>query len=552
LWLADALRFDARADVVGETMTGVRGVVVFALALVSALTVGVAAGPVAALSPAAGYALGVTVFAAILWLTGAIPLSLTALAIPVLLTAFGVVPDFADAVGGFADPVVFLLLAGFVLAEALQHHGVDRRVAYHVLLRLGTSPRRLVLAVMVVTALLSMIISNTATTAMMVPIAVGLVGEVTDVAVADPSPGAGGDADADVASSADAASLDADPSNFQLAMLLGVAYAASLGGVGTLVGTPPNAIVVGQLRELLDYHVSFLDWLLVGLPMVVVTLPVAWVLLTFVVYPPRVGDVSDARESARRGLAAAGELDADARRTVLIFVVTAALWLLGGLGFLVRPYLPAAVYTTLFGGAGVSVFGTTGHAGLLYYVLVGLAAVVALVVTDSAEWDDLLDIDWGTLVLLGGGISLANALVTTGATEWLASVTLGALGPAPLPVVVLVVVTLVVAVGELASNTAMAAILAPLLVGIGPAYADVLGTSSTTAAAFLALVGAVAASYGFALPVATPPNAIAYGAGYMDKDDMLRAGLPLDAIVILLATGVLTLLLRFVWPVVLA
>ena len=543
--MADAFRADAPQD--GDAVTDTRGAVVFALAVASALVVGVAAGPVATLSPAAGYALGVTVFAAVLWLTGAIPLSLTALAIPVLLVAFGVVPDFGDAVTGFADPVVFLLLAGFMLAEALQSHGIDRRVAYHVLLRLGTSPRRLVLAVMIVTALLSMIISNTATTAMMIPVAIGLVAEVTDVWAADATERGDTAATDETASP----SADADPSNFQLAMLLGVAYAASLGGVGTLVGTPPNAIVVGQLRELLDYHVSFLDWLLVGLPMVVVTLPVAWVLLTVVVYPPQVGDVSDARESARRGLAAAGEMDADARRTVLIFALTAALWLLGGLGFLVRPALPAAVYTTLFGGAGRSVFGTAGHEGLLYYVLVGLAAVVALVVSGAAAWDDLLDVDWGTLVLLGGGISLANALVTTGATEWLASVTLGALGPAPLPVVVLVVVTLVVVVGELASNTAMAAILAPLLVGIGPAYADALGTSAPTAAAFLALVGAVAASYGFALPVATPPNAIAYGAGYMDKDDMLRAGLPLDAVVILLATGVLTLLLRFVWPVVL-
>lgn len=278
-------------------MTSVRNVAVFGVALASAAGVGTAARPVAALSPAAGYALGVTVFAALLWLTGAIPLSLTALAIPVLLTAFGVVPDFGDAVTGFADPVIFLLLAGFVLAEALRIHGVDRRVAYYILLSVGTSPRRLVLALMVATAVLSMIISNTATTAMMVPIAVGLVGEVTTVVSAD-------DAEPETPATARSES----PSNFQLAALLGVAYAASLGGVGTLVGTPPNAIVVGQLGELLDYHVSFADWLLVGLPMVVVTLPVAWVLLTFVVYPPQVGDVSAARASARRGLADAGEL----------------------------------------------------------------------------------------------------------------------------------------------------------------------------------------------------------------------------------------------------
>ena len=526
-------------------MTSGRDAAVLGVAVASALAVGAAAPP--ALSPAAGYALGVTVFAALLWLTGAVPLSLTALAIPVLLVAFGVAPTFGDAVTGFADPVIFLLLAGFVLAEALQLHGVDRRVAYHVLLRVGTSPRRLVLALMVATALLSMIVSNTATTAMMVPIAVGLVGEVIEVVSAD----ADAEAGTGTGTGTPATARDESPSNFQLAALLGVAYAASLGGVGTIVGTPPNAIVVGQLRELLDYHVSFADWLLVGLPMVVVTLPVAWVLLTVVVYPPRVGDVSDARERARQSLAAAGGLDSRARRTVGIFALTAVLWLFGGLGFLVRPVLPPPVYTTLFGGDAVSIFGTTGHQGLLYYVVVGLVAVVALVVTDAAEWDEVLDIDWATLVLLGGGISLADALVDTGATEWLASVTLGALGPVPLPLLVLAVVTLVVVVGELASNTAMAAILAPLLVGIGPAYAETLGTSAPTAAAVLAIVGAVAASYGFALPVATPPNAIAYGAGYMDREDMLRAGLPLDAVVILLATATLTLLVRFVWPVIL-
>jgi sodium-dependent dicarboxylate transporter 2/3/5 len=264
-----------------------------------------------------------------------------------------------------------------------------------------------------------------------------------------------------------------------------------------------------------------------------------------------VSDVSAARERARRGLREIGPLEAPARRTLGIFAVTAVLWLVGGLGFLVRPHLPAPVYVTVFGGTETSVFGTVGHQGALYYVVVGLAAVVALVVTDAAEWDDLLAVDWSTLVLLGGGISLADALVRTGATEWLAAAVLDGVGTVSLVVLVLVVVTLIVVVGELASNTAMAAILAPLLVGMGPVYAPTLGTSSATASAFLAVVGAVAASYGFALPVATPPNAIAFGAGYMRRADMLRAGLPLDLLVILLATGVLTLAIRFVWPVLL-
>jgi sodium-dependent dicarboxylate transporter 2/3/5 len=314
-------------------MTSPRQLAVLAAAVALAAGVGLAMRPVAAVTPAGGYALGVTCFAATLWLTGAIPLSLTSLSIPVLLVLFGVVPDFGTAVTGFADPVVFLLFAGFALAAALQSHGIDRRVAYHVLLLVGTSPRRLVLGVMVATALLSMIISNTATTAMMVPVAVGLAGEVTDVRRVD---GAAGNPRGRPRSPA-----DDRPPNVQLAMCLGVAYAASLGGVGTLVGTPANAIVVGQLRELLGYHLTFVDWLVVGLPMVAVTLPVAWWLLTFVVYPPRVRDVSGARARARRGLEATGPLDARARRTLVVFALTALLWVVGGLGFLVRPHLPA-------------------------------------------------------------------------------------------------------------------------------------------------------------------------------------------------------------------
>jgi sodium-dependent dicarboxylate transporter 2/3/5 len=188
---------------------------------------------------------------------------------------------------------------------------------------------------------------------------------------------------------------------------------------------------------------------------------------------------------------------------------------------------------------------------VLYYVVVGLAAVPALVVSDAVAWDELVDIDWGTLLLLGGGISLANALSDTGATRWLADVTLGSLGGSSVVLLILVVVTLTILVGELASNTAMAAIVAPLLVNVGPAYAGALGTNPETASVLLAITGAVAASYGFALPVATPPNAIVYGTGYVERDHMLRAGALLDGVVILLTTGAAYLLVRFVWPSVL-
>jgi sodium-dependent dicarboxylate transporter 2/3/5 len=497
------------------------------------LTAIVAAVPTGSTLTIAGqYAVATMVFAAVLWVTGALPLPLTALLVPILLTVLGVYPDFGDAVAGFADPVIFLLLAGFMFAEALQKHDVDRRIALAILVRFGTSARGLVLGVMVATALLSMVISNTATVAMMVPIVLGIIESVTDLTGRE-----SGDS--------------AEASNLQVGMLLGVAYAASIGGVGTLIGTPPNAIVVGQLNELLDFEITFLEWLAIGLPMVVVTLPVAWVLLTYVVYPPKEYDVTRARDQARRRLQSMGPLSREARRTVAIFGLTAFLWLLGGFESAFEEVLPGEWYVTLFGGTGESVFGTTGHEGILFYVLVALLAIPTLVISDAVAWDDLTDIDWGTLLLLGGGISLANALADTNATVWLADVTLSALAGTPLVVILFVIIAMTVLIGELASNTAMAAILAPLLINVGPAYAGAAGTSGELMSVLLAVTGAIAASYGFALPVATPPNAIVFGAGYVDREHMLRAGVLLDVVVILLTTGLALVLIRLLWPLVL-
>jgi len=486
----------------------------------------VALYPVAGLSLSGRYALATMAFAGTLWITGALPLAVTALLVPVSLVVLGVYPNFADAVAGFADPVVFLLLAGFALAAAMSARGLDRRVAFTILARTGRGPEGLVLGVMVVTALLSMVVSNTATTAMMVPIVLGLLGQVQ----ADGAP--------------------ATP-NLRASLLLGTAYAASLGGVGTLIGTPPNAIVVSQLRELAGVEITFVEWLAIGLPMVLVTLPLAWYLLTRVVYPPEDVDVSAAQRVASEQLDAAGSLDPRARRVVAVFGLTAGLWLLGGLGFLFESVLPGPWHVTVFGGAGESVLGTVGHQGVLYFVLVGVLAIPALVLSSGADWEELVDVDWPTLLLFGGGISLANALADTDATRWLADATVGAFANAPVLVVLAAVVALTVLVGEVASNTAMAAVLAPILIVVGPRYAAAFGVTDTTAATVLALAGAIAASYGFALPVATPPNAIVYGAGGTTREQMLRAGVLMDVVMILVATAMVALLIRFVWPTVL-
>lgn len=485
--------------------------------------------PAPKLSRAGTFALATMAFVAVLWITEGLPLPATALCVPILLTIFGVFPTMAGALRGFADPIIFLLLAGFVFAQALQKHEIDRRIAYWLIARLGTSSQRLVLAVMTATALLSMVVSNSATTAMMIPIALGVAREVTRGRSPETP-------------------VDRPTSNLEVSLLLGTAYAASLGGVGTLIGTPANAIVVSQLEASLGYQISFLDWLVVGLPLVAVSLPVAWYLLAFRLFPPEPVDAARARLHAARTLEEMGSLDAAGRRTVVVTAVTAGLWILGGLDFLFEDALSPRWYDTLFGGAG-SIVGVP-HQGVLFYVLVGLAAVPVLLAGRCIEWDDVATIDWGTLVLLGGGLALADGLAATDATRWLAGRTFGALVGEPILVVVFAVVAVTVLLSELASNTAVVAIFAPVLITIGPRYADALGSTPEAASVFLAVTGAVAASFGFALPVATPPNAIAFGTGTVSREHMLRAGVRLDLLLIVISTVVMLGAFLLVWPLV--
>jgi len=507
-----------------------RRLVLFAVAVAGTAAIGLAPTP-EGLGVRGQYALATLFFAAFLWVTAALPLAVTALTIPVLLTGLGVHADMAPALAGFADPLIFLFVAGFMLANALQKYGIDRRIALGLMARLGASPRLLVLAVMLATAFLSMWVSNTATTAMMTPIAVGILAQVVGShRVRDAEAGA------------------ADFTNLQVSLLLGTAYGASIGGVTTLIGSPPNTVVAAQLDKLTGVTIGFAEWLAIGVPIAAVTLPLAWLLLTFVLYPPGDLGVGEARSEARRQLAAEGPLEPRGRRVAVIFAVTAGLWVLGGLDFLTGGWLAGAWQTLLFGGGGATPLGVSGHEGLLYYVLVGLAAIPALVLAGTMDWDDLVAIDWGTILLFGGGIALADAFARTGATEWVADSFFQALIGAPIVLVVGAVVLLVIFLTEVTSNTATATILAPLLVGIGGLLAGTLGLPADAASVFLAVAGGVAASFAFALPVATPPNAIVFGSGYLRQAHMLRAGLVLNLVMTGMLTLLITALFHWVWP----
>ncbi|GKZ12625.1 SLC13 family permease [Haladaptatus sp. T7] len=529
-----------------------RRLVLFVIALIGTAVIAAAPTP-AGLSVRGQFAFATMFFAGFLWVTGTLPLAVTALSIPVVLTIFGVYADLDAALAGFANHLIFLFIAGFMLANALQKYDIDRRIALWIMSVMGSSPRRLVLAVMLATAFLSMWVSNTATAAMMTPIALGVLSQVLGretVEAASAATTAGSSDSSPAPDGGTVAVEDGDEpfTNLHVSMLLGTAYAASVGGVGTLIGTPPNAVLASQLNEILGYEIGFAQWLLIGVPIVAITLPLVWYVLTYLLYPPQIDDVSEAQEMAQQYLEEEGELSPRGKRVALIFTGTALLWVVGGLGDFIGPYLPSAWAVTLFGGEGTSVFGIDGHQGMLYYVVVGLLSVPALVLADTMEWDDLVDIDWGTILLFGGGIALADALATTGATEWIADSVFTSLTGAPIVLVVGIVVLLVIFLTEMTSNTATATIIIPILISIGSVFAATLGLTDVAAAVFLSVSGAIAASFAFALPVATPPNAIVFGSGYLKQEQMMRAGVVLNLIMTVVLTGLIWLLFQFVWP----
>lgn len=398
----------------------------------------------------------VLTIAAVLWLTEAIPITITALLIPVLATLTGLF-ELTAALAEFANPILYLFLGGFTLAAALHSQQLDQLLASRIIRLAGGRLWLAALLLFATSAALSMWISNTATAAMMLPLALGLT-----------------------------ANLDAERERPTLVfVLLGVAYCASIGGIGTVVGSPPNAIAAAQMG------MSFLDWLKFGLPVVVILLPIAVVTLYLTLRPSlhhRI-DITLADFEWTRAR----------RLTLLIFGLTVCGWVLSQ---------PLAA---LLGG--IKQFDS----------LVALMAIVAVAVTGVASWQQIDDnTDWGVLLLFGGGLTLSALLKQSGASSWLALQLASLLANTPAWLMLLVLATFVVFLTELTSNTAVAALLIPLFAPL----AESLGLSPLV----VTVVIAVAASCAFMLPVATPPNAIVFASGHIRQREMVRAGLVLNIV----------------------
>ncbi len=403
-------------------------------------------------------ALSVSAFAALLWLTETLPLPVTALMVPVALAAVGVFEQ-KEAFDSFGNSVIFLVLGGYAMGVAVQVNRIDLWLAKRIINFAGTGHSRLLAALMATSAFLSMVISNTATVALLLPVASGILVRYDD------------------------------DKNLSKLLLLGVAYGASIGGIATLIGSPPNAIAAGLLG------LEFLDWVSYGVPVSLIALILAYFVL-LKSWPPM-------SQAADTGPDIIEKLTPSAYKALFVVLLTFSLWLFGP--GLTRTFeLPSA----LLGSASVAIL-----------------SLVLMVLLKCVKWEELEHgIHWGVLVLLGGGLTLGRGLTESGGADWLAGQFVGAVGHFPMLLLLLALVVIAVFATELISNTAVTASLAPILMGV----ALQLGLAAES----LVLPVTIGTSMAFMLPVATPPNAMVHATAKVTQHDMMRVGLRLNLIVI--------------------
>lgn len=417
---------------------------------------------------AAWYTLGMMLLMAIWWATEALPIPATALVPIVLIPALGL-GSITEATSPYANPVIFLFLGGFILGLSMQRWNLHKRIALWVLVAVGNNPRRQIAGVMFATAFLGMWVSNTATAIMMLPIGLSIISMMKS-------------------------DNEAELARFGTALMLSIAYAASVGGLSTLIGTPPNALLAGYLASEFDIQVGFAQWMVVGMPISIVIQIFIWFWLTRGGF--NLGN-QDSSSLLRQQLADLGPLSTGEKRTAIIGVLMAATWIL-------QPVLKAWV-------------------PWLSDALIAIAGAILMFLTPVdlkkgeyvMDWNSTLELPWGILILFGGGLSLAGVITSSGLSEWIAG-SFSGIGVLPALLLVGVVVASINFLTEITSNTATAATFLPLM--------GALAVSMGVSPVLLAIPTALAASCAFMMPVATPPNAIVFASGHIKISQMIRNG----------------------------
>lgn len=461
--------------------------------------------PIAGLSPEAHKLLAIMTLIAMWWITEPVPIPVTSLLGPTLCVVFDVV-KMKDAFAAFANPMIFLFMGGFIIAKAMMVHGLDKRIAYGILSMkwVGDRPRRIFLAIGLACALCSGWVSNTATAAMMFPIALGLLDAISEMMAANGQP------------------INLKTYKYATGLMLMTAYACSIGGVLTPIGTPPNIIMLGFLSEMAEINVSFFQWMVWGFVAMVLYFIIAYIVL-YKMFPASVEHIKGAQELIQERVTKLGQWTRAQKNTLVCFIVAVVLWVTPGiLGMALGPDSPVLKdYNRVFPEAVAAMVGAL----LLFFLPVDVKKQKM-----TLEWKQAVEgVEWGTLLLFGGGLAMGGMMYSTGLSDWIGDQIIGLMGGQPselLLVAVFCVMSLLLS--ELTSHTAATNMIGPLAIGAAVAA----GFSPVPVAVGVAL----SASLGFMLPVSTPPNAIVYASGYIPITKMIKTGVYIDFIGIAVVT----------------
>ncbi len=421
---------------------------------------------------------------AIFWITEAIPIPATALLPIVLFPLLDILP-VKQVTSHYAHPLIFLFLGGFLIALAIEKWNLHKRIALMTILMVGVSPRRIILGFMLATAFLSAWISNTATAMMMVTIGMAVSRQAST-------------------------SSGSTNSAFSTALMLGIAYAASIGGVATLIGTPPNAILAGVIESHYGIDISFFQWMLFAVPLSALFLLICWYYLAYFAFTPEFDELPGGRQIIQEQLQQLGPASAAEKKVLSVFALVALSWIARGLFDI--PFL------NILDDTGIAICGAL----LLFIIPANPGKRESLL-----DWGATQKLPWDIIILFGGGFALAAGFSDSGLTQWMAQ-QLTALQHYQLIFIVFSVVLLVIFLTEVTSNTATASLLLPVM--------GAFAIAINVAPLFLMVAAALAASFAFMLPVATPPNAIAFSSRCFSIPQMARTGLALNIIGSILIT----------------
>jgi len=446
--------------------------------------------------------LGIAILMATWWLTEAIPLPATGLLPLVLFPLLGI-SSIKETAQAFSHPIIFLFMGGFIIGLAMQHTGLHKRIAYYIISKFKSSPKSLVFGFMCATAFLSMWISNSATAIMMLPIALSII----TVFKEDKN--------------------NIKNNNFDKALVLSIAFSATIGGIATIIGTPPNTVMAAMLSEMYNYEINFVDWLKIGLPTSIILLPITWIILTFLCFP--LGSKTSIKDKVIKDkIKELGKISQDEIMVGIVFIITASLWIS-------RKWISTALDGVI-------------PAGALNDSTIAIMAAIFLFIIPSnrpkrkrlIDWQVAQNIPWGALILIGGGLSLATVINSSGLATWIGSLSSN-LSNISIIFIVLICIVSIIVLTELTSNTATASTFIPIM------GATALGLGQDPL--LLIIPATLAASCAFMMPVATPPNTIAYASGHLKISDMIKAGIWLNIISIIIIGVIIALILGPVFDV---